>query len=109
MPCSLEPINTFHPISRETNNRQENPPIRLSYHGSVHYNSIVDPFTPTVGVGLLPGYAPGEVDKTLMNNVKLKSERQHIEEEMLKDKLRMTDWERTEEELQRQVSVNLLQ
>jgi OTU domain-containing protein 5 len=25
----LEPINTFHPISREANNRQENPPIRL--------------------------------------------------------------------------------
>jgi hypothetical protein len=38
-----------------------------------------------------------------MNEAKLASERQHIEEAMLKDKMKMTDWERTEDELQRQV------
>lgn len=31
------------------------------------------------------------------------SESQQIEETMLNDKLRMTDWERTEEEISRQV------
>ncbi|KAI6176182.1 Deubiquitinating enzyme A [Aphelenchoides bicaudatus] len=100
-----QPINTFHPISREANNRQqENPPIRLSYHGSVHYNSIVDPFKPSIGVGLgLPGYIPGQADQNLMKEAKMASERQHIEDAMLNDKMRMTDWERTEEELQRQV------
>lgn len=36
---STDPINIFHPISREANAGVENPPIRLSYHGSVHYNS----------------------------------------------------------------------
>lgn len=36
---STDPINTFHPISREANTGVVNPPIRLSYHGSVHYNS----------------------------------------------------------------------
>lgn len=54
-----------------------------------------------------------------MKEAKLASERHHIEEAMLKDsaqlfektynhllisEMRMTDWERTEEELQRQVS-----
>lgn len=52
----LEPINTF--FSRSHNN-DDNPPIRLSYHGNVHYNSIIDPYNPTVGVGLgLAGYKP---------------------------------------------------
>jgi OTU domain-containing protein 5 len=101
----IDPINTFHPISREANNRHENPPIRLSYHGSIHYNSIVDPFTPTIGVGLgLANYVPGQADQNLMTEAKLASERHQIEEAMLKDKMKMTDWERTEEELQRQVS-----
>ncbi|KAI6181191.1 Deubiquitinating enzyme A [Aphelenchoides besseyi] len=99
-----EPINTFHPISREANAGQENPPIRLSYHGSVHYNSVVDPYTPTIGVGLgLPGHVPGQADRNLIKEATLASERQHIEEAMLKDKLRATDWERTEEELVRQI------
>jgi hypothetical protein len=41
-----------------------------------------------------------------MKEAKLASERHHIEEAMLKDKMRMTDWERTEEELERQVTLN---
>ena len=52
----IEPINTFH--SRACNT-DDSPPIRLSYHGNVHYNSIIDPYNPTVGVGLgLAGYKP---------------------------------------------------
>ncbi|KAI6234580.1 Deubiquitinating enzyme A [Aphelenchoides fujianensis] len=100
-----EPINTFHPISREANTGQVNPPIRLSYHGSVHYNSVVDPFTPTIGVGLgLPGHVPGAADRNLMREATLASERHHIEEAMLKDKMKMTDWEHTEKELERQIA-----
>jgi len=50
-----EPINTFN-CSRET----ENEPIRITYHRNVHYNSLVDPYKATIGVGLgLPGFQPG--------------------------------------------------
>ena len=52
---SLQPINTFH-----GSNATDNVPIRVSYHGSVHYNSVVNPFEATVGVGLgLPEFYPG--------------------------------------------------
>ena len=48
-------MNTFHGAYKT-----DNDPIRLSYHGNVHYNSVVDPYKATVGVGLgLPGYQPG--------------------------------------------------
>ncbi|KAI1727183.1 OTU-like cysteine protease domain-containing protein [Ditylenchus destructor] len=102
---SIDPINTFHPISPEANTGHENPPLRLSYHGTVHYNSVIDPFSATVGVGLgLPEYKPGSADRNLMKEAALASEAQHIEEAMLNDKLRMTDWERTEEELGKQIA-----
>ena len=53
----LEPINSFH---SRTYSYDDNAPIRLSYHGNVHYNSVIDPYNPTVGVGLgLAGYKPG--------------------------------------------------
>jgi len=58
---SIDPINTFHPITPEANAGNHttiNAPIRLSYHGTVHYNSVIDPFAATIGVGLgLPGFA----------------------------------------------------
>lgn len=35
-------------------------PIRLSYHQEGHYNAVVDPYEPNIGVGLgLPNYQPG--------------------------------------------------
>ena len=53
-----DPMNTF--VCQSHINPEENPPMRLSYHGNVHYNSIVDPYAPTVGVGLgIAGYKPG--------------------------------------------------
>jgi len=40
--------------------KTDNEPIRLSYHCSVHYNSIIDPWRPTAGHGLgLPDLEPG--------------------------------------------------
>lgn len=103
---SIGPINTFHPISPEANSGcQENAPLRLSYHGTVHYNSVIDSYTATIGVGLgLPGFQPGAADRSLMKEAIGALEAQHIEEAMLKDKLRMTDWERTEEELSKQIA-----
>ena len=50
-----EPKNTFQSVFHT-----DNEPIRLSYHGRNHYNSVVDPYKATVGVGLgLPQYMPG--------------------------------------------------
>lgn len=49
-----EPINTFH-----ASYQSDYEPIRLSYHNNIHYNSIIDPYNPSVGVGLgLAGYNP---------------------------------------------------
>ena len=58
----LEPINIFFGVYKT-----DNAPIRLSYHGRIHYNSVVDPCAATIGVGLgLAGHQPG-VRKTLDN------------------------------------------
>lgn len=46
------PLNLFQGMYDASNNL----PIRLSYHYGNHYNSVRDPETPSVGVGLgLPG------------------------------------------------------
>ncbi|XP_052678620.1 OTU domain-containing protein 5-B-like [Crassostrea angulata] len=97
---SIDPINTFNcPY------KTENEPIRISYHGNVHYNSIVDPFKATIGVGLgLPGLQPGMADKTQMRDAVRQSEDVHIEQTMLEDKLRETDWEVTQETIEEQVA-----
>ena len=51
---STEPINTFS-VQGNTD-----APIRVSYHGNIHYNAVVDPHVSTFGVGLgLPGLRPG--------------------------------------------------
>ncbi|ESN96632.1 hypothetical protein HELRODRAFT_68163 [Helobdella robusta] len=97
---SLEPINTFH-ATYETDNE----PIRLSYHNNVHYNSVVDPYKATIGVGLgLPGFQPGLADKNLVRDAVRQSEDCHIEQTMLEDKLRETDWELTQETIEEQVA-----
>ena len=50
-----EPINIFFGVYKT-----DNAPIRLSYHGRIHYNSVVDPYAATIGVGLgLAGHQPG--------------------------------------------------
>ena len=50
-----DPINIVHGMYKT-----DNEPIRLSYHCSIHYNSIIDPWRPTAGHGLgLPDLEPG--------------------------------------------------
>lgn len=95
-----EPINIFHGA-----HQTDNEPIRLSYHRGVHYNSLVDPFKATVGVGLgLPGFVPGLADKKLVCDALQQSEETHIEQTMLEDKMKATDWEATSEAIEEQVA-----
>lgn len=97
---SSEPINIFH-----GGQQTDNEPIRLSYHRNVHYNSIVDPYKATVGVGLgLPSFKPGLADKSLVKEALRASEELQLEQAMLEDKLRATDWEATSEALEEQVA-----
>lgn len=71
-----EPINSF-----QGSLQTDNEPIRLSYHMGTHYNSLVDPYKATVGVGLgLPGYQPGLADKNLMKEATRQSENVHLEQ-----------------------------
>lgn len=97
---SLEPKNTF-----QAEFQTDNEPIRLSYHGRMHYNSVVNPFKATIGVGLgLPQLIPGLAEKNLLNEALKKSEEFHIEKTMLDDKLKASDWEATNEELMEMVA-----
>ncbi|XP_072285286.1 OTU domain-containing protein 5-like isoform X2 [Pyxicephalus adspersus] len=95
-----EPINTFHGIQQN-----EDEPIRVSYHRNIHYNSVVNPNKATVGVGLgLPSFKPGYAEQSLMKNAIRTSEESWIEQQMLEDKKRATDWEATNEAIEEQVA-----
>ncbi|XP_059352117.1 OTU domain-containing protein 5-B-like isoform X2 [Daphnia carinata] len=97
---SVDPINIFH-----GKHQTDDEPIRLSYHRGVHYNSLVDPYKATVGVGLgLPGFVPGQADKKLMGDAMRQSEETLIEQAMLEDKVKATDWEATNEAIEEQVA-----
>lgn len=90
---SVDPVNTF-----STHLRSEYPPIRLSFHWNLHYNSVRDPYEPSVGVGLgLPGYKPGLPDQQLLQQGLDMSESDDIERVMMEDKLESTDMEATAE------------
>ncbi|XP_058791758.1 OTU domain-containing protein 5-B [Phymastichus coffea] len=97
---STEPINIFHGVLKT-----DNEPIRLSYQRGSHYNSIVDPYKATIGVGLgLPSFNPGSADRQLMSDAVRQSEDLHIEQTMLEDKIKATDWEATNEAIEEQVA-----
>ncbi|XP_043936195.1 OTU domain-containing protein 5 isoform X2 [Protopterus annectens] len=95
-----EPINTFYGI-----HQNEDEPIRVSYHRNIHYNSVVNPNKATIGVGLgLPAFKPGHADQSLMKSAIKTSEESWIEQQMLEDKKRATDWEATNEAIEEQVA-----
>ena len=80
-------------------------PIRLCYHRLCHYNSLVDPYKPTIGVGLgLPGFNPGSADRNQVKQAVKNSEEDLVEKTMLEDKIRATDWEATNEAIEEQVA-----
>ncbi|XP_044167678.1 LOW QUALITY PROTEIN: OTU domain-containing protein 5-A-like [Acropora millepora] len=94
---STEPINIFH-----SSYKTDYEPIRVSYHNGVHYNAVLNPNKPSVGVGLgLSGYKPWG---TLVSDAFKQSEDWHIEQQMLADKLRCTDWEATNEAMEEAVA-----
>ncbi|XP_050314746.1 OTU domain-containing protein 5-A [Anthonomus grandis grandis] len=98
----IEPINIFNCSSRLVNSYE---PIRLSYHRMCHYNSISDPSKPSVGVGLgLPNYHPIDIDRRRVHDAVRASEQLLIEQTMLEDKLKATDWEATNEAIEEQVA-----
>ena len=73
------------------NANAKNVPIRLCYHRGCHYNSLVDPHTATIGVGLgLPNHNPGAADRNLVGQAVLQSEKDAVEKTMLEDKIRAT-------------------
>ncbi|XP_017875483.1 OTU domain-containing protein 5-B isoform X2 [Ceratina calcarata] len=103
---STEPINIFHTMVES-----DNEPIRLSYQRGSHYNSIVDPYKATIGVGLgLPSFNPGAADRQLVSDAVRQSEELQIEQfssseqTMLEDKIKATDWEATNEAIEEQVA-----
>jgi OTU domain-containing protein 5 len=78
---SMEPINIFH-----NQYSTDNSPIRLSYHNGNHYNSIIDPNNPSVGVGLgMPNLEPGLPDKLQLNQAIKQSEVSEIDDLLLKE------------------------
>ncbi|EHB10925.1 OTU domain-containing protein 5 [Heterocephalus glaber] len=70
----VEPINTYHGI-----HQNEDEPIRVSYHRNIHYNSVVNLNKATI-------------------------EESWIEQRMLEDKKRASDWEATNEAIEEQVA-----
>lgn len=107
----LEPINIFH-----NQYSTDNPPIRVSYHNGNHYNSVIDPKNPSIGVGLgLPNLEPGVcyendtflriqlADKNLMKEAMNKSENEQLEEILLKQYQKETELESAETEIEDQI------
>jgi len=96
-----EPINIFNASSM---NSYE--PIRVSYHRMCHYNSITNPKKPSVLVGLgLPNYCTRcDLDRRDVHDAVRQSEELLIEQTMLEDKIKATDWEATNEALEEQVA-----
>lgn len=94
-----DPINTF-----QTSHPSANAPIRVSYHQNSHYNSVIDPYVATIGVGLgLPSFNPGLVDKTMLNEA-VEASCEVWEQQMLNDKVQATDWETTDDAILEQVA-----
>uniref|UniRef100_A0AC34GPA8 OTU domain-containing protein n=1 Tax=Panagrolaimus sp. ES5 TaxID=591445 RepID=A0AC34GPA8_9BILA len=102
-----KPVITFHPITVEANAVGEHPPLMLSYHGNVHYNSVIDPYRPVnapINPVVFPNLNTNMHERISYKNAVNASELTHIEEQMLNDKLKMTDYEGTEDELTKQIT-----
>mmetsp|Transcript_10 Transcript_10/g.45 ORF Transcript_10/g.45 Transcript_10/m.45 type:complete len:412 (+) Transcript_10:46-1281(+) len=74
------PLNIFH-----AEYTTSDAPIRLSYHDGSHYNAVIDPSTPTAGLGLgLPNLKPGLADKLQVATATTQSDIQHDLEQAIK-------------------------
>eukprot|EP00038_Savillea_parva_P007115 m.167883 g.167883 ORF g.167883 m.167883 type:complete len:315 (+) comp12891_c0_seq1:249-1193(+) len=100
---SLRPINIF----QATTNSNE--PIRVTYHGNIHYNAISDPNNPSFGVGL--GFAdlqPGAADRMQVEQAQAASEQELIERELIKSLQQQSEEEMLQEEILQQVMLDSL-
>jgi OTU domain-containing protein 5 len=96
---SLVPLNIFH-----GSYNTDYPPIRLSYHHGNHYNSIVDPNNPSVGVGLgLPAYKPGLADKMQVMEALRLSEQDDIEKAFIETSRQSSEYQEIEREIEEAV------
>lgn len=98
----MTPINIYNP--EQLKNGHD--PLRLSYHRYSHYNAILDPYKSSVGVGLgLAGYHPENFDPAKQVNEAVEmSEQLEIEQMMVEDKLKTTDWEATNDVVVEQIA-----
>lgn len=82
-------------------------PLRLLYQRGSHYNAILNPYRPAVGVGLgLAGYCVKDEapNVTHMRDAVRLSEDLEIEQTMFEDKLKTTDWEATNDAIAEQIA-----
>ncbi|KAF5279136.1 hypothetical protein FQA39_LY18321 [Lamprigera yunnana] len=95
-----EPTNIFNAPSMNTYE-----PIRISYHRMCHYNSIINPNKPELAGLSVPNYCTRyDFDRRDIHDAVRKSEDMLIEQTMLEDKLKATDWEATNEAIEEQVA-----
>jgi len=88
------PINIFN-----GSYTTDNPPILLSYHGGNHYNSVIDPNNPSVGVGLgLPEYKPG--DRSIVAEALKVSEQEDLERRFIEESIKSSELSATELEIE---------
>jgi len=100
---SAEPINIFQQLHRTDSSLSV--PIRLCYHRGVHYNSLEDPSSPCLGLGLgLPAIKQGVEQKSEVRAALNQRENILTEQQMLEDKIKATDWEATNEAIEEQVA-----
>lgn len=100
----IKPSILFHPTTIEGNLPSETRPIRLSYHGATHYNAVIDPRYPCRLSNISVNMCSNMHEKVNVANAVKESEANHIEEQMLNDKIKMTDYEKTENDLAAQIS-----
>jgi len=101
----VEPINIFHGVYAT-----ENFPIRLSYHRNNHYNSVIDPESPSVGVGLgLPNYNPKEQQKEQMQKILTESEQDVLEKQLVEECKKQSELEAIESEFDNAVEKSIIE
>lgn len=99
----VEPVNIFG----QEQIKEGIEPLRLLYQRGSHYNAILNPYKPTVGIGLgLAGYRVTDEPPSVkqFRDAIRSSEDLEIEQTMFEDKLKTTDWEATNEAIEEQIA-----
>lgn len=90
-----EPLNIFQPPAVGLD------PILLSFHSQNHYNYLQPDDRPSAGVGLgLPGYDPHAQREAMLPSAQHASERDHLEEQLVRDTLERSERSDLEAEME---------